>query len=479
MVTDTIEYKNIEYGDRGTAQTIKTIREMAEKYSVDWSIISLAREIVANQPERDKHAEADALFYWVKQNIRFTNDPRVAELVQSPLVTLRDRHGDCDDFVILLSTLNLAIGNNVAYVTISRPNQAHFSHIFLAVLDQIDTPRFYDPSLPQSIPNWRLPDDETNRRRIWYDEKNYHELSGFFDFFEDIGEGIKDIVEDIGEEIGRFFDNVSGEIKRVIRNIEEEANRVALRIKKEKDRVLHNINETFKKWESDIGPMGKFLITGVVKMNIPFMLEMQPIMHMQKDNPFKMSSEEIKMAAQIIQLIGSVILSIVTWGSTSMLIAMSVSQLVSTAMSVVDTVDQINKRKELIRQLEQEIAKHNFEVRAKREAIEKLRRDIEILESILTKQKELEKTIAELELEYAEKIDNYKISAEGFIVRYRKFQVEHIYRYRYDKALMLRNELSSYLSNVIEKTNLNTVQRENSIKNSLIVIENKVKEMLR
>jgi len=95
---------------------------MSFKYSQDMDLIGLARDIVKYEPEKDKKAEADALFWYVKK-VRFVNDPLSTELVQSPFFTLREQAGDCDDLSVCLVCLGTAIGIASRFVIAFLPVQ--------------------------------------------------------------------------------------------------------------------------------------------------------------------------------------------------------------------------------------------------------------------------------------------------------------------------------------------------------------------
>jgi len=148
METSTaIQYIKIGEGDLGTSQTIKVIHDLVNQYSIDWEMISLARNITREVEARDKFGNADCLFYWVKENIKYINEP--IELLQNPKITIQERFGDCDDMVILLGTLNKAIGNDIAFVTISFPGEKDFCHIYIIVLDSLGRIKGYDAASPK------------------------------------------------------------------------------------------------------------------------------------------------------------------------------------------------------------------------------------------------------------------------------------------------------------------------------------------
>jgi hypothetical protein len=100
---------------------------LIRKGAVDPRVRQLAQSVLARKcgntwcvPEKDWKAEADALFGFVRQNVRYTKDPAVADLFTSAPRTLFDRPdpalgaiGDCDDFTITLGSLLASVGHNV------------------------------------------------------------------------------------------------------------------------------------------------------------------------------------------------------------------------------------------------------------------------------------------------------------------------------------------------------------------------------
>ena len=81
-----VDYLEIPRGDEGIAATVAEISDVASSASLDYDLIEKARYITRDVPPKDKTGEANALFWWVKSNIKFVDDPVLAELVQSPQV---------------------------------------------------------------------------------------------------------------------------------------------------------------------------------------------------------------------------------------------------------------------------------------------------------------------------------------------------------------------------------------------------------
>lgn len=116
------------------------------------------------------------LFAWVKQNVRFVPDAKIARLAGLPddtevlirpvdLITMRDPQGDCDDFSMLTACLGLASGRRVALKTIAAaadPN--YYTHVYALVEDDDGTFRPMDTS-HGPYPGWEaIP---TGKTRVW------------------------------------------------------------------------------------------------------------------------------------------------------------------------------------------------------------------------------------------------------------------------------------------------------------------------
>jgi hypothetical protein len=61
-----------------------------------------AIDIVRAVPGYDELGEAEALYNWVKRNIRFVKDPVTKEKLYPPRELLKIKAGDCDDIAMLL-----------------------------------------------------------------------------------------------------------------------------------------------------------------------------------------------------------------------------------------------------------------------------------------------------------------------------------------------------------------------------------------
>lgn len=119
-------------GEAGTAQTIAVMRQLVDQAQSDAEFVSFAVNIARSAPAYDELGEAEALYRWVKGNIRYTKDPVTKETLFPPSELLKRRAGDCDDISMLLGAMLLAIGYPARLITVAANpgNPQEFSHVY-------------------------------------------------------------------------------------------------------------------------------------------------------------------------------------------------------------------------------------------------------------------------------------------------------------------------------------------------------------
>jgi len=118
-------------GASGTSQTLGTMARLAREGAKDPGVIQVASELVRNLPQYDRVGEVSALHGFVRDCIRYTNDPIDLELVRDPRTILEMGVGDCDDKSILLVSLLRCIGRPGRFVAIQMRGQSGFSHVYV------------------------------------------------------------------------------------------------------------------------------------------------------------------------------------------------------------------------------------------------------------------------------------------------------------------------------------------------------------
>jgi len=127
----------IPSGDRGTAETLKLMRQLAEQGSKDMAVRDTAIYVVgqAAAPGHDPIAQLAALFRFVRDRVLFIGDVYRVETLQTPAKTLEVGAGDCDDRATLLVALARSIGIPADFrfrVIAANPrNPRSFSHVYV------------------------------------------------------------------------------------------------------------------------------------------------------------------------------------------------------------------------------------------------------------------------------------------------------------------------------------------------------------
>lgn len=123
----------IPSGVAGTKVTLATMKRLANQAKTQWPIRHLALCLVRHFRPKDYRAEAQAIFHYVRDAVRYVRDVDGVETIASPMQTIKTGQGDCDDKVTLLAALLLSIGHPVRFVAIGYlPGQ--YDHVFLETL---------------------------------------------------------------------------------------------------------------------------------------------------------------------------------------------------------------------------------------------------------------------------------------------------------------------------------------------------------
>lgn len=119
---------SIPDGKDGILATLMLMKQLAKDYRKNIVIRSLAVELSKNYQQKDYVGEVKALQAFVRDKIRYIKDVRDVETIQTPLVTLQIRSGDCDDKCTLLASLLESIGHPTRYVAVGfQPD--NFEHV--------------------------------------------------------------------------------------------------------------------------------------------------------------------------------------------------------------------------------------------------------------------------------------------------------------------------------------------------------------
>lgn len=164
----------LSLGDAGVARTIQWMRALAmgDEGAANPKIRATAISIVSDVANRDFRGEAQAIFDWVKKNIKFRGE--YAETIQSPLVTLELQAGDCDDHATLIAALLATIGHAVKFKTVATSGQ-DFTHVYAVAIDKRTGAEIpMDTTVDRSSLGWQP--EHITRAREWKPMGNVVEM---------------------------------------------------------------------------------------------------------------------------------------------------------------------------------------------------------------------------------------------------------------------------------------------------------------
>jgi Transglutaminase-like superfamily len=168
-------------GEAGTDQTIKLMRQLVDAALADASFVRKAVDIVRSVPAYDELGELNALYEWVKSNIRFTKDPLTKEKLYPPQELLKIRAGDCDDISMLLGAFALALGYPARLITISANPDApqEFSHVYMQAEAPVGSGQWVSMDAARADSQFGVDPPVYFRKRAWsLTEDAYQDLSG-------------------------------------------------------------------------------------------------------------------------------------------------------------------------------------------------------------------------------------------------------------------------------------------------------------
>jgi len=110
------------------------IRRMIVEGSHDIAVLDKAAELTSELSPMNYAAEAQVLWAYVRNNIRYLDDPTGDDHFQGAAITMARQAGDCDDQVILLGSLLRSIGFETRIVFVFK-----------------DPPKNYDADFPAHV----------------------------------------------------------------------------------------------------------------------------------------------------------------------------------------------------------------------------------------------------------------------------------------------------------------------------------------
>jgi transglutaminase-like putative cysteine protease len=137
LVPGSVPHSIGELPDDSVAATRETLGHMvrlARQYKKDIGIVTLARQLIEGAPGRANQKNyADfirILQNFVRDKIRYVQDIKNIETIQTPTRTLEIRTGDCDDKSLLLAALLESIGIPARFLALGY-NGENYSHVIV------------------------------------------------------------------------------------------------------------------------------------------------------------------------------------------------------------------------------------------------------------------------------------------------------------------------------------------------------------
>lgn len=138
--TDNSLRLSIPDGRLGTRETLKHMRQLVQNGKFDLANRALANRITARCKGKDWIGELEAIFSWVRDNIRYSLDPNGIETIQGARGTVRQGFGDCDDMAILLATLCECVGHPCCFVALGFRQVGEYEHVLTCATGAGETP---------------------------------------------------------------------------------------------------------------------------------------------------------------------------------------------------------------------------------------------------------------------------------------------------------------------------------------------------
>jgi len=160
-----------EEGEEGVKQTLERMRQFIIESDENRIIKQKAREIVDGIPPNDELRQIQAIFDWVRANLKYVRDiygveevTRPDKIVHSIANNLNEHSSDCDDFAVLLSALLRAIGFRTRLEALAVNQDIGYDHARAAVFVQsLDRWLPLEGTKPNVVPGFGL----KSRRPIW------------------------------------------------------------------------------------------------------------------------------------------------------------------------------------------------------------------------------------------------------------------------------------------------------------------------
>ena len=115
-------------GVAGIRSTLSKMVRLTREGRRDLGVRTVAMRLVKDLPPKRYMDQVVNVFQFVQKCIRYLPDVREVETLQTPVYTLKEGQGDCDDMSILLAALLESIGHPTGFHALAIDGGA-FSHV--------------------------------------------------------------------------------------------------------------------------------------------------------------------------------------------------------------------------------------------------------------------------------------------------------------------------------------------------------------
>ena len=107
------------------------MRQYVREYKKSLPVRQLALSLIRDLPgHKNWVGQIKRLHFYVQKHIQYVRDVRGVETLQTPIVTIQIRQGDCDDQAVLLAALLESIGHPTRFVAIKQNIFGPFVHVY-------------------------------------------------------------------------------------------------------------------------------------------------------------------------------------------------------------------------------------------------------------------------------------------------------------------------------------------------------------
>ena len=131
MTRQTATLQRIPEGAPGTKATLNYMRRFVREYKKSLPVRQLALSLIRDLPgHKNWVGQIKRLHKYVQNRVQYVRDVNGVETLQTPLVTMKIRQGDCDDQSVLLAALLESIGHPTRFVAIKQNFFGPFVHVY-------------------------------------------------------------------------------------------------------------------------------------------------------------------------------------------------------------------------------------------------------------------------------------------------------------------------------------------------------------